>query len=227
VLRSERDVQEALAEVARLGLPPHGNPAKNWDSLAALDLILRCTTPRARVFDAGGECYSRILPWLGLYGYTRLVVGNIEFEGPMPDYESAVTYERMDLTRTGFAAGSIDAITCLSVIEHGVDIDAYFREMARVLKPGGVLITSADFWDTPVQTRGQDAHGVGIRVLTPADVSAALACAEQHGFSLVAPLDLTVGDRVVHWARYDLRYTFVLFSLRKAGAAATRDGGAE
>lgn len=216
VLRSGAEVRAALEEVQRLGLPPHGEPAKNWDALAALDLILRHTTPRARVFDAGGEFYSRLLPWLGLYGYTRLVAGNLDFE--QTARRGAIRYERMDLTHTRFADASVDAVTCLSVLEHGVDVEACFREMARVLKPGGLLVMSTDFWDTPVDTRGQLAHGQPIRVLTPADVASALACAQRHGFSLVAPLDLTVGDRVVHWARYDLSYTFVLLSFRKTAA---------
>lgn len=213
VLRSDEEVRAALAEIERLALPPHGEAAKNWDALAALDLILRHTTRRARVFDAGGEFYSKILPWLGLYGYTRLVAGNLDFDAT--EHRGAIRYERMDLTHTRFADASVDAVTCLSVIEHGIDIDDYFREMARVLKPGGVLITSTDFWETPVDTRGQDAHGRPIRVLTPADITAALSCAGRHGFSLIAPLDLAVGDRVVTWARYGLSYTFALFSLRK------------
>ncbi len=216
VLRTGNEVRAALAEVDRLGLPPHGTPAKNWDTLAALDLILRHTTPRARVFDAGGEFYSRILPWLGLYGYTRLVAGNLAFEAT--DHRGAIAYERMDLTGTRFADASVDAVTCLSVLEHGVDIEACFREMARVLKPGGLLVISVDFWETPVDARGQRAHGEPVRVLTPADVTAAVASAGRHGFALVAPLDLTVGERVVHWERYDLRYTFALLSFRRAAA---------
>lgn len=166
------------------------------------------------MFDAGGEFYSRILPWLGLYGYTRLVAGNLDFEAT--EHRGAISYERMDLTRTRFADASVDAVTCLSVVEHGVDLEEYFREMARVLKPGGLLITSTDFWETPVETEGRSAHGVPITVFTPADIAAALDAAERHGFALMAPLDLTVGHRVVHWARYDLSYTFALFSLRKS-----------
>ncbi len=39
-----------------------------------------------------------------------------------------------------------DYITSLSVIEHGVNIENYFKEMNRVLKKGGMLLTSTDYW---------------------------------------------------------------------------------
>ena len=39
---------------------------------------------------------------------------------------------RGDITKLRFDAGTFDAVTCLSVVEHGVDLDAYFREMSRI-----------------------------------------------------------------------------------------------
>ena len=32
-------------------------------------------------------------------------------------------------------AGSLGAVTCLSVVEHGVPIEAFLRESARILRP--------------------------------------------------------------------------------------------
>jgi hypothetical protein len=58
VLRSSDEVKRSVEQVQRLGLPLIGDHPKNWDSLAALDLILRSTDRTARVFDAGGALYS-------------------------------------------------------------------------------------------------------------------------------------------------------------------------
>ena len=39
-----------------------------------------------------------------------------------------------------------DYVTSLSVIEHGVNIEKYFREMSRIIKSNGYLLTSTDYW---------------------------------------------------------------------------------
>jgi len=83
VLKNQNEVNSATRQIRKLGLPVKGNSPKNWDSLAALDLILKCTDRNARIFDAGGELYSMILPWLFLYGYRNLAAGNLVFQRPI------------------------------------------------------------------------------------------------------------------------------------------------
>jgi 2-polyprenyl-3-methyl-5-hydroxy-6-metoxy-1,4-benzoquinol methylase len=46
------------------------------------------------------------------------------------------------LDRTDFADGQFDAATCLDVLEHFKDLSAPVREVRRILKPRGHLITS-------------------------------------------------------------------------------------
>ena len=121
----------------------------------------------------------------------------------------------MDLTRTTFDEASFDAVACLSVIEHGVPLDAYVREMARILKPDGLLITSTDFWCEPVDTGGQEAYGVPIRIFTPVDMEAWLAMAADAGLVPTAAVDLACDERVVTWQGVGLRYTFVNVVLEK------------
>lgn len=215
VLKTQDEVEASIEQVRSLGLPIMKDPPKNWDSLAALDLVLKTTTKTARIFDAGGEFYSVILPWLFLYGYKNLIAGNLVFDKKIK--RGPILYEPTDITKTAHPDEAFDVVTCLSVIEHGVDLDAYFREMSRVLKLGGVLITSTDYWETPIDTRGQMAYGVPIRVFTKEEIVEALALARRYGLTLLSPLDLTSEEKVVHWKPYDLRYTFLTFSLRKDG----------
>jgi SAM-dependent methyltransferase len=215
VLKKQEEVKASIDQVRKLGLPIRDDPPKNWDSLAALDLILRTTTSKARIFDAGGELYSMILPWLFLYGYRNLIAANLEFR--KTTRRGSIVYEKADITQTTYPDETFDAITCLSVIEHGVDLNAYFREMSRLLKVGGVLITSADYWETPIDTRGQMEYGVPIHVFTKEEIIGALKLARQYGFGPLSPLDLASEEKVVHWKEHDLHYTFVIFSMQKDG----------
>jgi SAM-dependent methyltransferase len=213
VLKTRAQWQSSVRLARGLGLPAYHDAPKNWDSLAALSAILRRTGPEARVLDAGAAPRAVILPWLALYGYRDLVGINLELGSRY--FVGRVAYEHGDITATRFADASFDAIACLSVVEHGVELGAYFREMARVLAPGGVLVTSTDYWHEPVDTGGKRAWGAPVRVFTRADIEAAIATAERAGLSLTGPLELDCLERAVHWRGYDLRYTFLVFTLEK------------
>ncbi len=209
------EVAQARAEVIRCGLPPHGDAPKNWDLLVALGTILERVSADGAVLDAGAPLYSRLLPWLYLYGYRNLHGIDLVYDGPVR--LGPIAYQAMDLTATSFPDGSFDAITCLSVIEHGVPLDAYLDEARRLLRPGGLLITSTDFWSEPVDTGGREAYGVPITIFTPTQMEAFVVAAAERGLRPVRPVDLACRDRAVHWARFELDYTFVNIVLRREG----------
>ena len=56
------------------------------------------------------------------------------------------------MTETRYQAAYFDAVACMSVIEHQVPIDPFFCEMARILKKGGLLVVSTDYWDPKIDT---------------------------------------------------------------------------
>jgi SAM-dependent methyltransferase len=205
-LRTDSQVDAARQEIVACGLPPHGERPKNWDLLVALGTILERVGRQGAVLEMGAPRYSRLLPWLFLYGYRDLHGIDLVFErswraGP-------IRYEPMDLTATTYPGGRFDAIACLSVVEHGVEVEAYLREAARLLRPGGVLVTSTDYWCAPVETGGAVAYGVPIRVFGPADLAGWLEIAAANGLRPTGTPDYTCGDKVVTWRRFGLSYTF-------------------
>ncbi|UVT20088.1 MAG: methyltransferase domain-containing protein [Nitrospira sp.] len=165
------------------------------------------------VLKSAKEVQESILPWLSLYGYMNLTAGNLAFD--KKTRRGPIVYEYSDITNTKFSRGSLDAVTCLSVIEHGVNLDAYFSEMSRIIRAGGILITSTDYYETPIDTKGQEAFGVPIHIFTKDEIAHGLEVAARYGFSLMSPINLSSPEKVVHWKEYDLRYTFVIFSLQK------------
>jgi SAM-dependent methyltransferase len=214
-LKSKAEWEAAHANAMKLHVPLHRGPEKDWDHLAAVTTILGNTDRSARVLDAGAEIYSNVLPALFLYGYRELYGINLSFTAATR--RGLIRYIPGDLTHTPFSDGFFDAITCLSVIEHGVPLLAYFREMYRLLKPGGLLITSTDYYPTPIDTGGQSAHATPIKIFTRAEIQAALDLARSIGFATTGPIDLDCEEKPIRWDPFGLEYTFVLFTLRKPG----------
>jgi hypothetical protein len=206
-------VEAAIAEVARCGLPAHNDRPKNWDLLVALGAILEHTRPADPVLEMGAPRYSRLLPWLALYEYRALDGIDLVFEAELRD--GPIRYRPMDLTATTFPDRSFAAIACLSVVEHGVDIERYLAEAGRLLRPGGILVTSTDFWCEPVEVAGLEAYGGAVRIFGPEDLAGWVAIADRHGLEPLGPLDLRCGERVVNWERLGLRYTFANVVFRR------------
>jgi SAM-dependent methyltransferase len=213
-LKSRAEWQQAFENARTLRVPLHRGSEKNWDHLAAASTILAHTSPSARILDAGAELYSNVLPALFLCGYRELFGVNLAFTDPAR--RGPIRYLPGDLTHTTFPDSFFDAITCLSVIEHGVPLEAYFREMHRLLRPGGLLITSTDYYPTPIDTRGMTAHGSPIRIFTKPEIQSALSLAKSVGLQLTGDLDLECEEKPIRWEQYGLEYTFVIFTLQKS-----------
>jgi SAM-dependent methyltransferase len=213
ILQSPTEWQEAAAKARQLHLPLHRAAEKNWDHIAAVDAIVGGLSDTARILDAGAEFYSNVLPALFVYGYRDLYGINLSFADPAR--RGPIRYLPGDITRTEFPDSFFDAVTCMSVIEHGVPLDAYFREMYRVLKPGGILITSTDYYPDPIDTTGKTAHGAPIKIFSKPEVEEMLALAADCGFETTAEIDLECSSRAVRWEVYDLEFTFLIFTLRK------------
>jgi SAM-dependent methyltransferase len=212
-LQGRSDWRDATRLARTMGLPLHRAEEKNWDHLAAVRAIASHTTKSAYVLDAGAEIYSNVLPALFVHGYRHLYGVNLSFSRPAR--RGPIQYLPGDITKTDFSDETFDAVSCMSVIEHGVPVDAYFREMFRILKPGGLLITSTDYFPDPIDTKGQTAHGAPIRIFSKPEIEAILAHAQACGFELTGEVDLECVRRPIHWQEYDLEFTFLIFTLRK------------
>jgi len=125
-----------------------------------------------------------------------------------------------DLEKTNFKNKMFDYITSLSVIEHGVNIQNYFKEMNRILKKGAVLLTSSDYWPDKLVNKIIDKD---TRKMSPNNVFSkeeiekkVIEVAEKNGFTLTEPVDFTHEDKVVHWRATTMErdYTFIFFALR-------------
>jgi SAM-dependent methyltransferase len=212
-LKSRAEWEAAAAVADKAHLPHHRDRSKDWDHLGAVAAILENTKPTDNILDAGAEYYSNVLPSLYLCGYRNLWGINLGFK--FESHRGPIRYEPGDITRTEFQDSYFAAASCLSVIEHGVPLEPFFREMHRLLTPGGVLITSTDYYPTAIDTRGQLAHEAPIKIFTKTEVEEMLTMAQRAGFELTGEIDLDCTSKPIRWETYDLEYSYVLFTLRK------------
>lgn len=205
--------EAAVTECRRLRLPLHHDRPKNWDALGAVATVLAECGPSAHVLDAGSARYSSVLPWLRLYGLRDLVGNNLEFGADVR--RDGVLFRYGDITATDFPPARFDAVTCMSVVEHGVPPEAFLAETARILRPGGLLVISTDYAADPPDTTGITMYGRQVQIFSPAQIRALVALAAEHGLHLLGELALEHAERPVHWARTGLDYTFIRLAFRR------------
>jgi len=213
VLSTSGDWEHAVRQLRALKLPLHRDRPKNWDALAALSFVLENVKPTGAVLDAGCARYSTLLPSLRLYGFTDLFGNNLEWS--RESHHGPVRLVPGDMTATAFPDSRFDAITCLSVIEHGVPIKGFLIEAARLLRPGGVLFISTDYDQDPPDTTGKTAYGQPVHIFSPDEIKAIVNEAGDAGLRLIGDLTLEHTHRPVHWPRVGIDYTFISLGFRK------------
>jgi len=150
----QRQYQDSSKLMARAMIHiKYGPPGRQW-SLAEAGLI----AAGARVLDIGcgpGRFWAAnagtLPPGIDLTladlspGMVEEAVRNVAaVEGAW----SSVTGEVADVCALPFADGSFDVVTAMHMLYHAPDKDLAVSEIARVLKPGGVLIVTTNGTET-------------------------------------------------------------------------------
>ena len=218
-----------------INLFPHYNPYKSWDTYKMIKII-RNSDRNSYVLDVGCNqspilVMLRRLGFSNLYGCdltlkTKYPISILKFAGsfykrdykPILEMYENKTYRLsiQNLENTNYPNKIFDYITSLSVIEHGVNLSRYYMEMNRILKKGGYLLTSTDYWPTKiVNTKKAISCNTADNIFDRYEIEEMLHIAEQNGFALTEPLDYTYREKVVHWKLTGLDYTFIFFALKK------------
>jgi SAM-dependent methyltransferase len=161
---------------------------------------------------------SEILYGLDALGYRALAGCDLN---PMcrwmPRWDR-IKYRVVDLTKTPYSDASFGAITCLSVIEHGVPLGSFVQEVARLLRPGGVFVFTTDYDATRHEHAIDDSFrlfGQSWRIFTPEALTELIGAFEDLGLELLDPgrIDRRHAECPIDWNGQS--YTFVMVGLRK------------
>jgi len=192
--------------------PVVGDWLKSWDVWQTIQTVRAEIRSDEAVVDFGAYG-CEILPALDRLGFTCLEGIDLDHRlGHMPG-AGRIKYTTGNFLCSKLTDGSIAAITSISVIEHGFDGQALMREVARVLRLGGIFVASFDYWPTKIDTAGVKLFGLDWRIFSEAEVDDLIRVAAECGLEPLGGGDLTCASPPIHWGGKD--YTFGWLALRK------------
>lgn len=234
ILRFQSEISAAEDESEQLGLSPSPDLRKYWDNMLAIQAIEAAGVQHHDpIVDLG--CRSGILlTWLHELGYRSL--HGCDLRMPSPPLRAAARtrlwrtagaglsmyarnrtrMRRSPVEVTGFPSSRFAAAACMSVIEHGVDTAAFFRECARILRPGGLLIVSTDYWPEKINVgslRRFAAAGADDCIFDRTELEALCRQAVHAGLQLDSDVDLSAHEALI--TSDGFRYTFALLAFRR------------
>jgi len=189
-----------------------GEMVKSWDVLLTVKFLNANIKTTDAVLDIG--CYaSEITSALHKIGYRNLSGADLNPNlGKMP-YPDQINYQVTDFMHTRFADGSFNAITSISVIEHGFDPHALLKEMSRLLRPNGFFIASFDYWPQKIDTTGTKFFDMDWLIFSKEEVAEFITVAASYGLLPFGELMFEAQERPIECAGQ--KYTFAWLALRK------------
>lgn len=235
VLQSKSEISQARRELRRRGLSctslwqsqllrriAHklgwtnqvnvGDGIKSWDILNTAEFIQQNVPRDSAILDLGAYA-SEILGVLDHLQYASLIGIDLDPGIYRMPYAKAIRYLVSDLKATPFKSDSFDAITAISVIEHGFQPRMLLEEIARLLRPGGYFIASFDYWPQKIDTTGIEIFGMDWTIFSKEDVADLLEQAQEYALKPVGPSSFQANIPTMFWG--GMRYTFAWLALQK------------
>jgi len=191
---------------------------KSWDVLRTLQFVEQHVDKTAPVLDLGAYS-SEILLSLYKMGFSDLT--GIDLDpgvARMPNRES-IKYLTGDFTQTAFPPETFGTITAISVLEHGFCGPKMFREISRILKPGGYFIGSTDYWPEKVDTTDVVMYGLDWTIFSRNELLSFVEEAGKYGLAAVGQLNFEASETTVRWLKRE--YTFAWFAFQKVQVPGT------
>lgn len=209
-LRSRAEIEECTLFLHHNGFVSHDLKCKNWDLAHIIPEI-----GDGNFLDMGSSD-SYILENLALKKIRGEKYG-VDLREPNSSAKG-VKYMIGDMTDTKLPDKFFKNITCLSVIEHGVDFKQFVNEVSRLLEDNGKLFVTFDYWN-PKITSPMEIYGLSWQPLDEQSVRTLINECEEKGIYLVEDMDWTTNETVIHYGYYSphpgMSYTFGLTVFEK------------
>jgi SAM-dependent methyltransferase len=190
---------------------------KSWDVALFADLLIRELPTHARVVDVGSVA-SELLWALHLAGFEDLVGCDVDARVVTMPFAGRIHYRIGELSTLHLPAGSVDAVTAVSTIEHGVDLRSFLATTSSLLRPGGLLCLSTDYWPDKLDTQGLNAFGLPWTIFDRREIHAMIDLARKFGLRVNEDGGIpSVSTPPIFWNGRN--YTFLAIVFVKVAAA--------
>ncbi len=206
VLKNWQEIGEATLGLQRKGLPTHTDVRKNWDQFLVYDIIPELDR-NACIIDLGCSPYCT-LNFLAALGFKNLYGIDLDIEDKEIENAPYRLY-RGDITKTPFANNFFDFALSISVVEHGVDLKSFFKEVSRILKDNSLLFITTDYWE---ESKEIDASikplGLPWKVFDKNEIQRLITEAQHYGFIIEENITIpSCLDKPIFWQ--GVEYTFI------------------
>ena len=188
---------------------------KSWDVLKTLQFIEDHLDKPTPILDLGAYG-SEILCSLNKMGFTDLAGIDLNSSLLLMPYGNKIKYVAGDFTCTPFPSEKFGAVTAISVLEHGFCGPKVFKEISRILKPGGYFVGSTDYWPEKIDTSGVTVYGLDWTIFSKDEILALVDEARAHGLAPMGELNFSASEPTVRWFKRE--YTFAWFAFQKVDA---------
>ena len=180
VLQNWTEIGQATRLIGSHDLPKHGSGEKCWD-LSILHQLAANMNRSDPIVDFGYKGLHT-LNFLHAMGFTDLqgvdllycpedrlrhLVWRWRKRHRKPFYK----LYRRNLLQTQLPGAAFQLVCCISVIEHGVDVERFLAEVSRILRPGGHLLVTTDYWQDKVEaTEDQGEYGLPWKIFCQQEI---------------------------------------------------------
>lgn len=189
-----------------------GDWLKSWDVELTLSFLRERVSVDGSIMDMGCYC-SEMLPLLHRAGFRHLVGADLNPAVSEMPYAETIDYRCENFLASSLEEDSQDAVTSISVMEHGFDQAKLLDELQRTLKPGGFYLASFDYWPEKIDTGGQRFFDMSWTLFSEEEVRGFLAAAAERGLFPVGELAFSASNRPIKCAGF--KYTFAWVALQK------------
>lgn len=212
-LKSRQDVDIATQYLQDNGLVESGLSCKNWEVAQVIP-------------------YMKEGNWIDLGSNGSVVIENLiakQVKGIKVGIDLAYTENKTlpngvdlikgDLINAPFPDSYFDFITCLSVIEHSVNVESLAKECNRLLSNGGQVFLSADYWNPKPDTSKMRLYSLDWNVLDKNDILNLVRAFKDNRLHITSDIDWVLHDAVINdqfcSPAAGVSYTFGIFHFIK------------